>query len=375
MTSYTPSEMQLFESAMRRAFDLARRGPAADANPQVGCVIIDASGRIISEGWHMGAGTPHAETDAIYNLPADWAKRASELTAVVTLEPCNHTGHTGPCSDALVAAGIGRVVFALADPGPTSSGGADKLRAAGVEVLGGVLELEARMILSGWLAANAHKVSAEIDGPARPYVIAKWAQSLDGRAAAADGSSQWITGPEARAHVHSVRALVDAILVGTGTLLSDDPSLTARDSSGELLVPAERQPIPVIFGNSGVPRAARIRHHPALKANGLSEPLRIAPAYLKDELESFLQRGVKSIYLEGGPRTVSTWLREGLVDELHIYVAPMLLGGPRFSLKDLGIETLADSLQLSESGSIRLGEDWLVIAKPSQATTVKGNQN
>ncbi|MEB0267804.1 bifunctional diaminohydroxyphosphoribosylaminopyrimidine deaminase/5-amino-6-(5-phosphoribosylamino)uracil reductase RibD, partial [Cryobacterium sp. 10I5] len=208
------------EHLMRRALSLAANGPATGPNPRVGCLIVDADGTVLAEGWHRGAGTAHAEVDALAHLPAGAARGA---TAIVTLEPCNHTGRTGPCSVALIEAGVNRVVYAVSDPGHASSGGAERLRAAGVEVVGGVLAVEAEAFLADWL------VAARLG---RPFVTLKWASSLDGRAAAADGSSRWITGIDARLDVHRRRAGSDAILVGTGTVLADDPALTARADDG-----------------------------------------------------------------------------------------------------------------------------------------------
>ncbi|MDL5352512.1 bifunctional diaminohydroxyphosphoribosylaminopyrimidine deaminase/5-amino-6-(5-phosphoribosylamino)uracil reductase RibD, partial [Microbacterium sp. zg-YB36] len=175
--------------AMRRALALAVRGPRG-VNPQVGAVLLSPDGTVLAEGWHRGAGTDHAEVDALRKLAPGAARGA---TAVVTLEPCNHTGRTGPCAAALIAAGVARVVYAVADPGEASSGGAARLAAAGVEVEAGVLSDEGRALLDSWLT---------VQRLGRPHVTVKWAQSLDGRAAAADGTSQWITGPAAREDVH-----------------------------------------------------------------------------------------------------------------------------------------------------------------------------
>src|SRR5690606_4979248 len=231
--------------AMSRALWLATHGPRG-VNPQVGAVILSPAGEIIAEGWHRGAGTAHAEVDALSKLAPGQADGA---TAVVTLEPCNHTGRTGPCSQALIDAGITRVIYALDDPGEASSGGADRMRAAGLDVVAGLDAGAARELIHGWLT---------VQRLGRPHVTVKWAQSLDGRAAASDGSSQWITGPAARADVHRRRAEADAIVVGTGTLLADDPALTARD--GDALLP--HQPIPVVIGSRETPAAAAVHRHP-----------------------------------------------------------------------------------------------------------------
>lgn len=360
------------ESAMRRALDLARRGPARNANPRVGCVIVDPDGRILSEGWHRGAGTAHAETDALAHLPNTWHDRTNELTAVVTLEPCNHTGFTGPCTEAILAAGIGTVACATSDPGMQSGGGAAYLRERGVTVIEGVLEADARVLLSEWFAGRERKGAQP--GMA-PHVIAKWAQTLDGRAAAADGSSQWITGPEARAHVHSERAQVDAILVGTGTLLVDNPSLTARTAEGDLLVPPDRQPVPVVFGRRNIPDHARILTHPALTAHGLDRPITMSGTDLAGHLALLRDRGFTRLYVEGGPTLVSAMLREGLVDELHTYVAPKLLGGEGLAIRDLGISNITQALRLEVTGWTRLGEDLLVISTPKPRNDETGRSN
>lgn len=356
-----------YTDAMRRGFALARRGPANDPNPQVGCVILDPTGRIVAEGWHRGAGTPHAEVDALSRVPAEWRDRSRELTAVVTLEPCNHTGRTGPCAVALTefgAGGIGSVVYALGDPGQASSGGAETLRAHGISVVSGVLPGEAASLLGPWLARTFETgtASAQPAESPRPHVTVKWAQTLDGRAAAADGSSQWITGPDARADVHRRRAEADAILVGTGTLLADDPSLTARAESGGLLVPPAEQPIPVVIGHRSIPERARLRHHPALAANGLEAPLQFSGEDLTDALTQLHERGIQRLFVEGGPAIASALLAEGLVDEVLIYIAPSLLGGPRLALGDIGVASIAGIKQLRVLHTTQLGADLLIKA-------------
>ena len=200
----SPATTSRYEHAMSHALALAANGPVTGGNPQVGCLLLDDAGNVIVEGWHRGAGTPHAEVDAISQL-----RGRRPHTAIVTLEPCNHTGRTGPCALALIDAGVQRVIYAVGDPGASSGGGADRLRAAGVDVIGGVLTAEVARFLEWWLAAQRR---------GRSWTIVKWASTLDGRAAAADGTSQWITGPEARADGHRLRADADAILTGTGTV-------------------------------------------------------------------------------------------------------------------------------------------------------------
>ena len=333
------------ESAMRRALQLAGNGPATGVNPRVGCVILNQTGQVIAEGWHRGAGTCHAEVDALNQLGADGARGA---TAVVTLEPCNHTGRTGPCALALIEAGLARVVYAVADPGPHSSGGADRLRAAGIEVSGGLLADEVEAFLSDWL------VAARLG---RPFVTLKWASSLDGRAAAADGSSQWITGASARQDVHHRRAETDAIVVGTGTALADDPALTARAADGTLL---PRQPQPVVVGRRPLPAGAAVHRHPH------------APWFLPDHdvpalLASLHERGIRRVFVEGGPTLASAFVRAGLVDEYLVYLAPTLLGGDKLALGDLGVTGIGGQHRLRIDQLLRLGDDILLIARNTTA--------
>lgn len=362
---------------MRRSLALARRGPADDPNPQVGCVLLDPTGRIVAEGWHRGSGTPHAETEALAALPAEWRSHIADLTAVVTLEPCNHTGRTGPCAAALIDAGIGAVVYAAADPGHESSGGAARLEAAGVTVRGGVLEREALEVLLPWITrqsaldfdSQARGVSGKRSKP-RPHITVKWAQTLDGRAAAADGSSQWITGVDARGDVHRRRAEADAILVGTGTLLADDPALTARAELGGLLVPPAEQPVPVVLGHREIPANARVREHPALAARGLTEPIRLTGDDLAADLASLHAAGIRRLFIEGGPTVASSFIAAGFVDDALIYVAPALLGGPRLALGDLGITSIAGIQRLRVTGFTQLGPDLLIRAAfEASATT------
>ncbi len=353
---------ETLEAAMRRALELAERGPADNPNPQVGCVILGPAGNIVSEGWHLGAGTPHAEIAALAALPDEWRERTNELTAVVTLEPCNHTGRTGPCAVAISEARIGTVVFAVSDPGVASSGGSATLRSAGVRVMGGVLETEGLKLLAPWFARqqNLGRGSTAL----RPFVTVKWAQTLDGRAAAADGSSQWITGPAARLDVHRHRAEADAILVGTGTLLADNPALTARDdhSADGLLVPAAEQPIPVVLGRRPIPADARINQHPALAAHSLAAPLQFAGDNLEAHLAELYEQSIRSVFVEGGPTVASAFIKAGLADEVLVYIAPALLGGPHLAIGDLGIESMAGIRTLKFNSIEHLGDDLLIRA-------------
>jgi diaminohydroxyphosphoribosylaminopyrimidine deaminase/5-amino-6-(5-phosphoribosylamino)uracil reductase len=328
--------------AMRRAIELSAAGPAWGVNPQVGCVILDASGAVLAEGWHRGSGTAHAEVDALSKLPAGGARGA---TAVVTLEPCNHTGRTGPCARALAEAGIARVVYAIGDPGDESAGGSRTLTAAGVDVIGGVCADEVAESIHGWLTAARLR---------RPFVTVKWAASLDGRAAAADGTSQWITGPEARRDVHERRARAGAVLVGTGTVLDDDPGLTARRPDGTLL---DHQPTPVVIGTRPVPAGAALHRHP-------QAPIVYPSHDLGAVLDDLYRRGFRSAFVEGGPTLASAFLRAGLADEVLVYQAPLLLGGPRVAVADVGVATLDDAIRLEMRSVLRLGEDVLMISRP-----------
>ncbi len=333
-------------AAMARALDLARRGPAHGPNPRVGCVLLapgspDAPA-VLGEGWHAGVGTPHAEVAALAAARASGADVRGS-TAVVTLEPCNHTGRTGPCAQALLGAGVARVVVAVPDPNPVAAGGAATLRAAGVDVVTGVREDEARELLRTWLPAVERS---------RPFVTLKIATTLDGRVAAADGSSRWITSPVARRHAHSLRADSDAIVVGTGTVASDDPSLTARTADGGL---AAHQPIRVVVGNRPVPDDARLR-------GPGGELVQLATHDPVEVLAALHAREVRHVLVEGGPTLASAFLRAGLVDEVYAYIAPVLLGGGPSAVGDLGITSIAGALRLTPREPVPLGPDVLVVA-------------
>ena len=332
-----------FEAAMRRALGLAANGPATGVNPQVGCVLLNGDGAVVAEGWHRGSGTPHAEVDALSKLSTG---RAEGLTAVVTLEPCNHTGRTGPCSVALIEAGVTRVVYAVADPSKASAGGAERLRNAGVEVIAGVLANAVEEFVWPWLTSMRL---------GRPFVTVKWASTLDGRAAAADGTSQWITGPASRQRVHQQRATSDAILVGTGTVIADDPSMTARDDGGQLL---PEQPLPVVIGERAIPGTAQLWEHP----RGVLET---GTRDLNEVLTWLFEQGIRRAFVEGGPTLASAFVAAGLVDEYLVYLAPVLLGGPNLAITDLGIGTIADARQLDITSIERLGVDLLVTARPT----------
>ncbi|GAA2243027.1 bifunctional diaminohydroxyphosphoribosylaminopyrimidine deaminase/5-amino-6-(5-phosphoribosylamino)uracil reductase RibD [Herbiconiux moechotypicola] len=331
---------------MGRALELALGGPRTGVNPQVGCVLLSPSGEVLAEGRHEGAGSPHAEVAALAALTAARGPEAAHgATAVVTLEPCDHHGRTGPCSTVLIEAGVARVVFAVHDPGVLSGGGAERMSVAGIDVVPGVGAAEVETAIRPWLTAARN---------GRPFVTVKWAQSLDGRAAAADGSSHWITGSAARADVHRRRADADVVLAGIGTVLADDPELTARD--GERLL--AHQPAPVVLGRREVPPAARLRAHPV--------PLRRFDGRdLRAVLDSLWDDGVRSVFVEGGPTVASAFLAAGLADEVLVYLAPTLIGGPRLALNDLGVATISDQRRLAVDEVVPLGDDLLVVAHPA----------
>lgn len=329
--------------AMRHALLLAARGPARGVNPRVGCVILSPDGTVVGEGFHRGAGTEHAEVAALHSVPSTDGRGA---TAVVTLEPCNHWGCTGPCTEALIAAGVRRVVYGASDPGVRSGGGAQRLREAGIEVVGGVLEDVNDEFLGDWL------IAARLG---RPHVTVKWASSLDGRAAASDGTSQWITHDASRRQVHHQRAECDAIIVGIGTVLQDNPQLTARDSDGNLLA---EQPTPVVVGLRPLPQDCALQHHPHPV---IHEHTHDVAQVLRD----LHARGFRRVYVEGGPTLTSAFIRAGLVDEYAIYLAPTLLGGPGLALDDVGVSTLSQRHALSIRSIEHLGPDLYLNAVPA----------
>ncbi|AWK09413.1 bifunctional diaminohydroxyphosphoribosylaminopyrimidine deaminase/5-amino-6-(5-phosphoribosylamino)uracil reductase RibD [Streptomyces spongiicola] len=344
--------------AMRRAVALAARGLGSTSpNPVVGCVVTDASGRRVGEGFHQRAGGPHAEIHALREAGG----RARGGTAYVTLEPCNHTGRTGPCALALADAGIARVVYAVADPNPQATGGAGTLRAAGVRVEHGLLEAEAAAGNTAWLTSVCL---------GRPYVVWKYAATLDGRIAAADGTSRWISSPESRADVHRLRAEADAVIVGSGTARTDDPHLAARGVDGAT------QPLRVVLDTEAraVRPGARVLDGaaPTLVAvaedaeTGLPGVLRLPRAgrglSVPALLEALYARGVRSALLEGGPTLAGSFVAAGAVDRVVGYLAPVLLGAGPTALAEAGISTITEALRLDVAESVRLGPDLRITA-------------
>lgn len=323
--------------AMRRALVLAAGVDLSrDPNPRVGAVLLSPSGTTIAEGLHRGAGTPHAEAAALTTA----ADAARDATLVVTLEPCDHTGRTGPCTAAIIQAGVRRVVYARSDPNPQAGGGAETLRGAGIDVEGGVLAPAAQEL-------NPHWAFAMENG--RPFVTWKFAATLDGRSAAADGTSRWVSGPQARADVHRLRATCDTILVGTRTVALDNPRLTVRTTADEPL-PRDVQPLRAVMGER--PLAAD-----RLVFDNTAETVRLLTREPAQALATLHARGSRHVWLEGGPTLGAAFLRSGLVDEVVAYVAPALLGGGAPAVADLGITTVDDALRLELDDVTRVGSD------------------
>ena len=331
----------MFESAMRLSLECAAQGPLAGGNPRVGCVLVDETGSFVAKGWHRGAGTPHAEIDALSKVES-----ASGLTAVVTLEPCNHTGRTGPCAEALIEAGIKRVVYSVSDPGALSGGGADRLRSAGVEVITGVLSDAGEALIEYWLTSELRGL---------PWVTAKWGSSLDGKVAASDGTSQWITSVESRNFIHEKRTENDVIVVGTGTAIADDPSLTARTPNGDLY---EHQPKPVVIGGRTVPDGAALFLHPRGFETKQGE--------LKEILAELYADGVRRVFVEGGPTLVGSFIKQGLVDEFIVCIAPILLGGNNSAVADVGVSTMSEAVNLRVIERQILGGDTVLTLRKAE---------
>lgn len=352
MTEATPAEL----AAMARAIELAARGLGTTSpNPVVGCVILDTNGEVAGEGFHAYAGGPHAEIVAL----AQAGVRAKGGTAVVTLEPCNHTGRTGPCSQALIRAGIARVVIAVSDPNPPASGGAQTLEAAGVQVITGVREAEATRGNIMWLASVRRE---------RPYIIWKFASTVDGRSAAEDGSSMWITSEASRMDVHALRGTVDAIIVGVGTVIADDSRLTARNlRDGSLAI---RQPLRVVVDSHGkTPATAKVRDGAADTWIATAEEVGDDGAGrvdLKILMEKLYDRGVRSALLEGGPTLAGAFLEAGLVDKIVGYVAPKLLGAGPAALMNAGVTTITEAIELDVTDVDRVGPDLRITAVPKR---------
>lgn len=311
---------------------------AVSPNPPVGCAIIDPTGRVVGVGHTQsphGSGE-HAEVMALRRA----GDKARGATAVVTLEPCNHTGRTGPCSHALVDAGISTVVYLTADPNPLAAGGAAYLREHGVSVL---FQPTAVAALEPWLTSVAQ---------GRPAITVKMAHTLDGFSAARDGTSQWISGEDTREYSVAARARFDAIVVGTGTALADNPTLSARRADGSL---CRTQPLPVIVGSRELPRDLTLIQKGALR---YGDP--------REAVAALQERGVCSILVEGGPILVGSFLAAGLVDFVHSYVSTSVLGAGRTAV-DLGALTPNTLSQMHRFDIMRVRQfksDILIESRP-----------
>ncbi|MBG0740699.1 bifunctional diaminohydroxyphosphoribosylaminopyrimidine deaminase/5-amino-6-(5-phosphoribosylamino)uracil reductase RibD [Paeniglutamicibacter antarcticus] len=405
-------------AAMNTALGAAAQGPRG-ANPLVGAVLLDPAGKVVATGYHRGAGTAHAEVDVLARVRTDLAQRTGgtgsrrgstrgnapsstlaraleNLTMLVTLEPCNHTGRTGPCAQAIIDAGIRKVIYAVDDPHEPAAGGAQRLRDAGVQVRSGLLAPEAFELNRRWFTAVRDD---------RPFTTLHLAQTLDGRIAAADGSSQWITSAAARADNHGIRRLIDAILVGTETVLVDNPRLTAREADGADSV---RQPLRVVMGLRNIPAEAAVRGEvpagPEAAGTGAGSagfcgtgvgsadltvpaghtgPAGFLQLRTRDPLaasRTLFDHGVRHLMVEGGSRISAAFLAAQLVDELIVYLAPTLLGAGIPAFGDLGIGTLADAQRWDWDAAggaavAPLGPDLKIRLKPAAmaAGTTGGN--
>jgi diaminohydroxyphosphoribosylaminopyrimidine deaminase/5-amino-6-(5-phosphoribosylamino)uracil reductase len=352
---------------MAQALALAARGLyTARPNPMVGCVIA-CDGEVVGEGWHPRTGEPHAEVFALRQA----GERARGATAYVTLEPCAHFGRTPPCADALVQAGVARVVAAMRDPFPRVDGaGFARLQAAGIEVASGLMEAQAHELNRGFLSRVQR---------GRPWLRVKLAASLDGRTAMAGGESKWITGESARADVQRWRARSAAILTGADTVLADDPALTVRLEEAAEFVPPLRVVIDTRLRSLARGRvrdgtAPTLYLHgpdvvppPGISAEFAAVPLHDGRPDLDAVLGLLGERGLNEVQVEAGPVLCGALLRAGLVDELLLYQAPLLLGDtarPLFA--GLGIETMAQRLRWTTVDEARFGDDRRLLLRPEQ---------
>ncbi|MCA9173841.1 MAG: bifunctional diaminohydroxyphosphoribosylaminopyrimidine deaminase/5-amino-6-(5-phosphoribosylamino)uracil reductase RibD [Planctomycetales bacterium] len=358
---------------MRRALELAERGRGAvEPNPMVGCVLV-RDGACLGEGWHREYGGPHAEVHALAA-----AGEARGATAYVTLEPCSHHGKTPPCADALIRAGVARVVVAMQDPFPEVAGqGIAGLRDAGIDVEAGLLQREAEQLNAPYLTRLGRR---------RPWVIAKWAMTLDGRIASRTGNSRWVSGPQSRERVHALRGRMDAIMVGSGTVLADDPLLTCRpEEAGG--APCPRRPRRVVCD-----RRLRTPIHSQLAATANETPVLIATSAISsrseaaDELrragcevwpatyshDTFLQelltdlalQGATNLLVEGGAELLGAMLDAELIDEVWAFVCPKLIGGAAPGpILGQGRELMSEALALRDVQWERIGDDLLIRAR------------
>jgi diaminohydroxyphosphoribosylaminopyrimidine deaminase/5-amino-6-(5-phosphoribosylamino)uracil reductase len=347
-----------------------RGSKAVRPNPRVGCVLV-RDGVLVGEGWHARVGGPHAEVVALQAA----GERARGATAYVTLEPCHHHGRTGPCTAALVAAGVARVVYGVADPNPLAQGGTAWLRAQGLEVTsaGGA---QAEQTAAIEACERLAEVFLTVQRHRRPFVQLKLAMTLDGRTAAADGSSRWVTGPAARRAVHQLRAEADAVAVGSGTALADDPALDLRDLPEPLPLPLR-----IVFDRrlrfTPDLRLADTRAQPTLLATAVSlergaalaaqgvELLQVTDEpWLPAVLAQLPARGVHHLLCEGGPTLAAALVRAGVVDRLDVFVAPKLLGAGAPLLADLGLQGIGEAQLWRWDDHRAIGDDLWLTARP-----------
>lgn len=355
---------------MAQAIKLAEKGRyTTHPNPRVGCVLVKDN-QSVATGWHEKAGQPHAEANAL----AQAGSQAQGCTAYVTLEPCSHQGRTPPCADALVKAGVARVVYGMQDPNPQVAGrGLDKLRNAGIEVIGPVLEAECAALNPGFIKRMQEGL---------PYIRVKLAMSLDGRTAMASGESQWITGAHARQDVQKLRAQSDAIVTGIGSVMADDPAMTVRIDSDHNAVDANRvrQPLRVVMDSAlSVPPEAKIlmpgkeallfcledqievEHKSALEKKGVSvafvQPGEDGRIDLVEAMEQLADRGINEVLVECGAELAAGFLLEGLVDEVIVYVAPKLMGAFARPLFNLPLTEMSECIDLELKSVRQIGSD------------------
>lgn len=360
---------------MARALVLARKGLYSTMpNPRVGCVLVD-SGTIVGEGWHVRAGEGHAEVNALSNAGG----QARGATAYVTLEPCSHVGKTGPCCDALISAGIDRVVYGMCDPNPLVAGrGLARLRDAGIDVVGPILEVEAKALNVGFVKRMESGL---------PWVRCKLAMSVDGRTAMASGESQWITGSAARADVQALRARSCAIVTGMGSIHLDNSSLTLRKDElhvDDVDLALEKPPLRVVLGSHDkLSRDAKVLQFPpaTLLVSAMADevvsadlPMGIeALSLVANEgrvdlrvlLEELARRQCNEVLVEAGATLSGAFLAAGLVDELIIYMAPTLLGSSARPLFNLPLDVMAEQYKLVISDIRAIGSDWRITARPA----------
>jgi diaminohydroxyphosphoribosylaminopyrimidine deaminase/5-amino-6-(5-phosphoribosylamino)uracil reductase len=331
------------EAAMARAIDCARLGLGKTfPNPIVGAVITSATGEVLSEGFHQGG--DHAEVialNAVKELPAG-------AILYVSLEPCNHHGKTPPCVDAIIKSGLKKVVYAVSDPNPAAAGGADRLRAAGIEVETGIGEVQARLENRAWLT----KIEL-----GRPRITWKIASTMDGKVAASDGSSKWITGELARTDVAHMRSQFDAIITSTATVIADDPLMTSKGFG--------KNPVRIVMGRTEINAGAQIM-------DGSAETIFIKSQNLKDLIALANERGFNQVLIESGPTFGTALLREDLIDEVVLFQAPTLLGSGTPSIGDLGITNIAGRLDFEISDVEVIGSDLKITLFKSANSTESG---